>query len=72
MVDRRALSKDFLAMQGWADAQMREVRLTPASSAALNFGFDVTAARYVSGLITERGICTASEAGLLALFPERR
>ena len=35
-------------------------------------GFDVTPARLVTGLITERGICAASEAGLLDLFPEHR
>ena len=37
-----------------------------------NPGFDVTPARLVTGLITERGICEASERGLLGLFPERR
>ena len=37
-----------------------------------NPGFDVTPARLVTGLITERGICEASEEGLLGLFPERR
>ena len=39
--------------------------------AAHNPGFDVTPARLVTGLITERGVCLASEAGLLSLFPER-
>ncbi len=38
---------------------------------ARNPGFDVTPARLVTGLITERGICPASEVGLLGLFPER-
>ncbi|HEV8611950.1 MAG TPA: S-methyl-5-thioribose-1-phosphate isomerase [Gemmatimonadales bacterium] len=37
-----------------------------------NPGFDVTPARLVTGLLTERGVCEASEAGLLGLFPERR
>jgi methylthioribose-1-phosphate isomerase len=36
-----------------------------------NYAFDVTPARLVTGLITERGICEASEAGLLSLFPEK-
>ena len=36
-----------------------------------NPGFDVTPARHVSALITERGVCPPSEAGLTALFPER-
>ena len=39
--------------------------------AAHNPGFDVTPARLVTALITERGVCPASEAGLLGLFPER-
>ena len=49
-----------------------EVRLTPAAAGARNYAFDVTPARLVSGLITERGVCEASEAGLLGLYPERR
>lgn len=40
--------------------------------AAHNPGFDVTPARLLTGLITERGVCAASEEGLLGLFPERR
>jgi methylthioribose-1-phosphate isomerase len=36
-----------------------------------NYAFDVTPARLVTGLITERGVCAASEAGLSALFPEK-
>ncbi|MEP6810817.1 MAG: S-methyl-5-thioribose-1-phosphate isomerase, partial [Chthoniobacterales bacterium] len=55
---------------GWTAAGHCEVRITPEKSAAANFGFDVTPRRLVSGLITERGICEASEAGILALFPE--
>jgi methylthioribose-1-phosphate isomerase len=43
-----------------------------AEMPAHNPGFDVTPARLVTGLITERGVCAASEEGLLALFPERR
>jgi methylthioribose-1-phosphate isomerase len=37
-----------------------------------NYGFDVTPARLVTALITERGVCAASSEGLLTLFPERR
>lgn len=50
---------------------IREVRLTPASSPAANYAFDVTPARLVTGLITERGVCAASEEGLVGLFPEK-
>jgi methylthioribose-1-phosphate isomerase len=47
------------------------VRVIPLDSAAANPAFDVTPARLVSGLVTERGRCAASAAGLLALFPEK-
>jgi methylthioribose-1-phosphate isomerase len=47
------------------------VDIAPAGSPALNIAFDVTPARLVTGLITERGVCAASEAGLLSLFPEQ-
>lgn len=47
------------------------VQLTPGTSPAANYAFDVTPARYVTGLITERGICAASREGLQSLFPER-
>ena len=50
------------------DGEVRRVRLTPEGSPAANYGFDVTPARLVSGLITERGVCPASEAGLISLF----
>ena len=44
------------------------IRILPERSAVVNPGFDVTPARLVSGLITERGICEASEAGIKSLF----
>jgi methylthioribose-1-phosphate isomerase len=50
--------------------EVGEVRLTPRSSPAANPAFDVTPARLVTGLITERGVCAASEDGLTGLFPE--
>ena len=50
---------------------LREVQLVPDGVSARNFAFDVTPARLVTGLLTERGACAASEAGLLALYPEQ-
>jgi methylthioribose-1-phosphate isomerase len=55
-----------------ADGSVVSVDIYPAGSPALNVAFDVTPARLVSGLITERGVCAANEAGLLTLFPEQR
>ena len=53
------------------DGEVVNVTLTPEGSAAANYAFDVTPARLVSGLITERGVCEASAEGLAGLFPER-
>ncbi len=44
--------------------------MTPEASPCGNWAFDVTPARLVTALVTERGVCPASEAGLAALFPE--
>jgi methylthioribose-1-phosphate isomerase len=35
-----------------------------------NYGFDITPPRFITGLITEKGICKASEKGISGLFPE--
>jgi len=59
-------------IQGLHEGEVKKVLLTPPESPAANFGFDVTPARLVRGLITERGIAAASEEGLLELYPERR
>lgn len=48
--------------------KVEEVRILPNFSKSKNYAFDVTPARLVTGLITERGICDASKAGLAQLF----
>ncbi|MEA5447511.1 S-methyl-5-thioribose-1-phosphate isomerase [Leptolyngbya sp. CCNP1308] len=58
-------------MDGLSPHGVTSVLICPESSPAANYGFDVTPARLVTGLITERGICPASETGLLSLFPEQ-
>jgi len=54
-----------------ADGDIIAVRITPEGSPAANYAFDVTPARLVTGLVTERGVCPASREGLLGLYPER-
>jgi methylthioribose-1-phosphate isomerase len=54
-----------------SDGGIETVRITPASSPVMNFAFDVTPARFVSGLVTERGIVAANAEALAAAFPER-
>ena len=51
--------------------QVRRVRISPEATQAGNPAFDVTPARLVTGLITERGVTDASAAGLARLFPDR-
>ena len=47
---------------------VKKVRIYPEKSKALNLAFDITPAKYVTGLITEKGVCEASEKGLKGLF----
>ncbi len=54
-----------------ASGEIVTVEIVPDGSSAANFAFDVTPARLVAGLITERGVCAASKSGLAALYPER-
>jgi methylthioribose-1-phosphate isomerase len=54
------------------DGERGEVEILPEATPARNFAFDVTPARLITGLITERGVCGASAEGLLSLYPERR
>lgn len=57
---------------GISDGKPTRVRTTANDTPISNYAFDVTPARLVTGLITERGICDASEEGLLSMFPEMR
>ncbi len=62
---------EVLQVQGLHERQLVQVGIAPANTPAANPAFDVTPARLVTGLITERGICSASRAGLLSLYPEK-
>lgn len=57
-------------VEGWLHDIEQRVLIMPEESPVANYGFDVTPARLITGLITERGVCEASEQGLLSLFPE--
>ena len=64
-------SEEVKYIQGLDGEQIRKVLLTPPDSPAVNYGFDITPSRLVTGLITERGICKASEDSILGLFPDK-
>ena len=59
-------------MPGLHEGKIKNVLVTPEKSNAANYGFDVTPARLITGLITERGVCAADESEILKLYPERR
>ncbi len=65
-------SEEVRFMTGWDDATNRlaTVRICPEKTPAANYGFDVTPARLVAGIITERGIAPASREGLRALYAD--
>lgn len=63
-------AREVRYIEGQHENGVGEVLLCPEDSPAANYAFDVTPARLVTALITERGICPASEEGLLGLFPE--
>src|SRR5580698_6600933 len=54
-----------------AEGRIETVRIIPDGSPVANYGFDVTPARLITGLITERGVLAASRQGLAGAFPDR-
>ncbi|HTW29409.1 MAG TPA: S-methyl-5-thioribose-1-phosphate isomerase [Acetobacteraceae bacterium] len=69
-IEERAGTEVTMMTGRTADGSVQTVQITPDGSGAANPAFDVTPARLVTGLITERGRCDASAAGLAGLFPE--
>ena len=59
-------------IQGLHGGEVKKVRLTPQGCPTANYAFDVTPSRLITGLITERGLCSASEDGVLGLYPEKK
>lgn len=70
-IEQRSADEVSLVWGKTASGQIAQVRISPEATPAANPAFDVTPARLVTGLITERGIAKASREGLKAMFPER-
>jgi methylthioribose-1-phosphate isomerase len=70
-IEERAQSEVTVMRGKTASGEIAEVQITPDGSPACNFGFDVTPARLVTGLITEKGVFAASEAGMKQLRATR-
>jgi methylthioribose-1-phosphate isomerase len=64
-------AEEITHIQGVIDGNIKNVMITGENFPARNFGFDVTPAKFVTGLITERGICKADKNSILSLFPEK-
>ena len=50
------------------NGNIKKLQIYPKKSKSMNLAFDITPAKYVTGLITEKGVCEASEKGLKDLF----
>ena len=70
-IEQRAADEVTMMTGKTADGRIETVRIVPEGSPVANYGFDVTPARLVTGLITERGLLSANRAALSAAFPER-
>jgi methylthioribose-1-phosphate isomerase len=62
---------EVTTVTGMAAGKIETVRICPEDTPAANYGFDVTPAKYITGLITERGICKASEKNIRKMFSDK-
>ncbi len=65
-------AEEIKYMQGLYKEEMISMLITDINSKAANYAFDVTPARLITGLITEKGICKAERDSILNLFPDKK
>jgi methylthioribose-1-phosphate isomerase len=70
-IEQRGAEEQSTVTGRAGDGRIETVQIVPDGSAVANYGFDVTPARLVTGLITERGVIDAARAALAQAFPER-
>jgi methylthioribose-1-phosphate isomerase len=63
--------EEVTSVSGFADGKMMSVRICPEDTKAKNWGFDITPARLVTALVTEKGICKATEKDIKKLFSDK-
>ncbi len=63
---------EILKVTGWDGNMLKNLDLTYKNAKALNYAFDITPPKYVTALITERGVCKPNKNDLMRLFPEKR
>lgn len=62
---------EVTTVSGYGDGKIRSVRICPEETRAVNYGFDITPGRLVTALITEKGICRATEKEIRKLFSDK-
>jgi methylthioribose-1-phosphate isomerase len=63
--------EEVTTITGFAEGRIQSVRICPEDTIAANFGFDITPARLITGLITEKGICRAAEKDIKEMFSDK-
>jgi methylthioribose-1-phosphate isomerase len=63
--------EEVTTITGLSDGEIRTIRICPEDTVASNYGFDITPGRLVTGLITEKGICRASEKDIKEMFSDK-
>ncbi len=65
-------ANELRIMEGIVNEKVSEVEIIPANVPVVNYGFDITPARLLTGIITERGISLANKKSIFTLFPEKK
>jgi methylthioribose-1-phosphate isomerase len=63
--------EEVTCITGLAEGKIQSVRICPEDAVAANYGFDITPARLITGLITEKGICRATEKDIKKMFSDK-
>lgn len=63
--------EEVINVTGFANGRIQSVRICPEDTTAANYGFDITPARLITGLITEKGICRATEKDIREMFSDK-
>ncbi len=63
--------EEVTKITGFSDGTIRSVRICPEDAVAANYGFDITPARLITGLVTEKGICRATEEDIRDMFSDK-
>jgi methylthioribose-1-phosphate isomerase len=64
-------AEEVTNITGFADGKIKSVRICPEDAKTVNYGFDITPARLITGLITEKGICKATEKDIKEMFSDK-